>query len=75
MHIMLRSAFADAVTWKYVSTNPVAAVTAPPLESRDDLYTADIPALDRAAAQEISNLFRGSPGFGTDAMEVTLEAA
>ncbi|SFJ54744.1 Site-specific recombinase XerD [Amycolatopsis sacchari] len=40
-----------------------------------DLYTADIPELDQAAAQEISNLFLGTPGFGADAMEVTLEAA
>lgn len=34
VHIMLRSAFADAVTWKYVATNPVAGVKAPSLENQ-----------------------------------------
>lgn len=34
VHIMLRSAFADAVTWKYAARNPVAEVKAPPLERR-----------------------------------------
>jgi integrase len=36
-----------------------------------DTYTTDIPELDQAAAQEISNLFLNTPGFGRDAAEIT----
>jgi integrase-like protein len=36
-----------------------------------DTYTADVPELDQAAAQEISNLFLNTPGFGSEAAEIT----
>lgn len=39
-----------------------------------DTYTEDLPELDQAAAQEISNLFVDTPGFGSDTTKTTLEA-